>query len=487
MADGLRRLAHNPWFWLLCAAFAIRLATLGLYPLGDTTEARYAELARKMVETGNWLTPQFDYGVPFWGKPPLSTWLRAISFELFGINEFAARLPSWLIALGIAFLTFRLGRREKGEEVAWIATTLLTTTVLFYLLAGAVLMDPLLTLGTTLSMLAFWRAMRGDGRRWGYLVFVGLAIGLLAKGPVTIVLTGLPLFLWLLITHRWRDFWQRVPLFTGTLLMLALAVPWYLLAERATPGFLEYFFIGEHWKRFTEPGWQGDRYGNAHTSPKGWIWSEWLVAAFPLSLAFIAGLGIRLWKQRGATPRLLKEDWTLYLLCWALSPMLFFTFSGNILATYVFPGLPATALLVASWHRPDRPVVRRFALASMLFPLLFLAVVLFYLPKVWDRNCEVFLIRNVEQTDPQGAARLFYLFDRPFSAEFYSRGKARLLKDPREMHTLLPARETLYFAVQTPYTGSIPADLRHCLEHLGRFGRHELFRTTDRDCPPTTG
>ncbi|HID50060.1 MAG TPA: phospholipid carrier-dependent glycosyltransferase, partial [Chromatiales bacterium] len=148
-----------------------------------------------MVETGNWLTPQFDYGVPFWGKPPLSTWLRAISFELFGINEFAARLPSWLIALGIAFLTFRLGRREKGEEVAWIATTLLTTTVLFYLLAGAVLMDPLLTLGTTLSMLAFWRAMRGDGRRWGYLVFVGLAIGLLAKGPVTIVLTGLPLFL----------------------------------------------------------------------------------------------------------------------------------------------------------------------------------------------------------------------------------------------------------------------------------------------------
>lgn len=484
MTDALRRLARNPWFWLLFAAFAIRLATLGLYPLGDTTEARYAELARKMVETGNWLTPQFDYGVPFWGKPPLSTWLRAISFELFGVNEFAARLPSWIIGLGIVFLTFQLGRRERGETVAWIAATLLTTTVLFYILAGAVLMDPLMTLGTTLSMLAFWRALRGDGRIWGYLVFVGLAIGLMAKGPVAVVLTGLPLFFWLLITRRWRDFWQRIPLFTGTLLMLALAVPWYVLAERATPGFLEYFFIGEHWKRFTEPGWQGDLYGNAHTSPKGRIWIEWLVAAFPLSLAFIAGLGALLWKRRGEASRLLTADWPLYLLCWALSPMLFFTFSGNILATYVFPGLPATALLVASWHRPTRPAIRRFALASMLFPLFFLLVILFYLPTVWDRNSEVFLIRHVAQRDPQGVTRLYYLIDRPFSAEFYSRGKAKLLKDPQRMRALLPARRTLFFAIQAPYAGSIPADVRACLERLGRFGRYELFRTTGSDCSP---
>ncbi len=488
MADVLRRLAHNPWFWVIVVALAIRLATLGMYPLGDTTEARYAEIARKMVETGNWLTPQFDYGVPFWGKPPLSTWLRAVSFELFGVNEFAARLPSWFIALGILWLTFQLGRRERGTDVAWIAATLLTTSVLFYILAGAVLMDPLMTLGTTLSMLAFWRAMRGDGRMWGYLVFVGLAIGLMAKGPVAVVMTGLPLFFWLLFTGQWKTFWQHIPLISGSLLMLALAAPWYILAERATPGFLEYFFIGEHWKRFTEPGWQGDLYGNAHTSPKGKIWIEWLVAAFPLSFALITGLGILLWKQRRGAIRQLGDDWALYLLCWALSPMLFFTFSGNVLATYVFPGLPATALLVASWYRPDparperRRAIARFAFASALFPVFFLLVILFYLPKVWDRNSEVFLIEHLQQQDPQGTTRLYYLYRRPFSAEFYSRGKARLLKSPKQMREVITPGTPVYFAVEAPYVKGLPADLKACLDDMGRYGRYVLLRTTP-SCP----
>ena len=77
----------------------VRLATLGAYPLMDSTESRYAEIARKMLETGNWLTPQFDYGVPFWGKPPLSTWLSAAAMAVLGVGEFAARLPSFLLAL----------------------------------------------------------------------------------------------------------------------------------------------------------------------------------------------------------------------------------------------------------------------------------------------------------------------------------------------------------------------------------------------------
>ena len=93
MSKLYNSLLRNPYAWVVLVAFMIRLTTLGLYPLGDTTEARYSEIARKMVETGNWITPQFDYGVPFWGKPPLSTWTRAASFELFGVSEFAARLP----------------------------------------------------------------------------------------------------------------------------------------------------------------------------------------------------------------------------------------------------------------------------------------------------------------------------------------------------------------------------------------------------------
>ncbi|NMS31044.1 ArnT family glycosyltransferase, partial [Vibrio parahaemolyticus] len=83
--------------WLLLAfALLLRLISLAAYPLMDTTEARYGEMARLMVETGNWLTPQFDYGVPFWGKPPLFTWMSAYGIELFGLNEFAVRAPHWL-------------------------------------------------------------------------------------------------------------------------------------------------------------------------------------------------------------------------------------------------------------------------------------------------------------------------------------------------------------------------------------------------------
>ena len=85
---------------IVALVVVIRLVTLGSYPLMDPTESRYGEIARKMLETGNWIMPQYDYGVPFWGKPPLSTWLSAASMAAFGVNEFAVRLPSLLLLIG---------------------------------------------------------------------------------------------------------------------------------------------------------------------------------------------------------------------------------------------------------------------------------------------------------------------------------------------------------------------------------------------------
>ncbi|HCW90690.1 MAG TPA: phospholipid carrier-dependent glycosyltransferase, partial [Marinobacter sp.] len=90
----------NTLFWLLVSVLLIRLGLTAILPLADTTEPRYAEIARIMAETGDWITPWFDYGVPFWGKPPLSFWTQAASFRLFGVTEFAGRLPSWLATLG---------------------------------------------------------------------------------------------------------------------------------------------------------------------------------------------------------------------------------------------------------------------------------------------------------------------------------------------------------------------------------------------------
>jgi 4-amino-4-deoxy-L-arabinose transferase-like glycosyltransferase len=153
--------------WLLAilvAAAAIRVATLGLYPLLDNTEARYAEIARKMLETGDWVTPQIRYGVPFWGKPPLSTWLAAASFLVLGVGEFAARFASLLPSLGVAWLTWTMAARRGGRELALKATVVLATTPLFFVSAGAVMTDAALVLGTTLSMAGFWQAMTRPDR-----------------------------------------------------------------------------------------------------------------------------------------------------------------------------------------------------------------------------------------------------------------------------------------------------------------------------------
>jgi len=150
-------------FTLVVSAIVVRLFTLGFFPLMDTTEARYGEMARIMAETGNWITPMFDYDVPFWGKPPLFTWMSATGITLFGLNEFAVRLPHLvagsLILLIVGVLAYSIipsrSTAERKQE-AWLAAGILTTTATFIVVTGAVMTDTALTLGITLSMAAFW-------------------------------------------------------------------------------------------------------------------------------------------------------------------------------------------------------------------------------------------------------------------------------------------------------------------------------------------
>ena len=199
-----RRSSDNKSLWIVLAvAAAARLTTLGLYPLMDTTEARYAEIARKMVELGDWITPWFDYGEPFWGKPPLSFWMTAASFKVLGVSAFAARLPHWICGGLVAWAVWSwLARRSRREAI--YALALLTGSVQFFVAAGAVMTDMALALGTTLAMRGFWLALHGapaERLREQYLFFLGIAIGLLAKGPITAVLVGIPIAIWTLGYH----------------------------------------------------------------------------------------------------------------------------------------------------------------------------------------------------------------------------------------------------------------------------------------------
>ncbi|MDY6839146.1 MAG: glycosyltransferase family 39 protein [Thermodesulfobacteriota bacterium] len=469
----------------------VRLVTLGAYPLADTTEARYAEIAREMVATGNWITPQVDGGVPFWGKPPLSIWAATASFKAFGINEFGARFPSFVFALIVAWLCYLMAERQYGHEQGLLAVMLLSTQAIFFVVAGCVMTDPALVLGTTLSMVGFWRGLTETGfvgRMWGYLFFAGIAIGLLAKGPVAVVLSLFPVGVWVVWRNRWDSVWKGLPWISGSLLAIAISLPWYLLAEARTPGFLEYFLVGEHWKRFVESGWTGDLYGNAHSQPRGTIWLYWLLAAFPWSFVFVTRL-LRLARHGGTSNGMsFTDDRSVYLLLWTLTPMIFFTFAGNILWTYVLPGLPAFALLMAGMV-PSAVDVRMgkaleskgggaiIPLAGWTTPLVFVLVLsLSALGLISTKKCHNHLVSRYECARTEKASQLIYLFKRPYSAQFYTGGLAKRVTTLSEAETFLDNKTQDFFAVKKSRFHKLPVTFRFRLENLGEYAGYLLLR-----------
>ena len=426
-------------FWLLLSvAILIRLLSLAGYPLMDTTEARYGEMARLMVETGNWVTPQIDYNIPFWGKPPLFTWVSALGIELFGRTEFAVRFPHWLA--GIATLAVIGYFAKKIQVNIYAAILVLATCGIFAIASGAVMTDMLLTLSIALTMVAIYlswqcyeraQGVTRKGYLWGYLGFVGLGVGLLAKGPLAIVLVGLAVFPWLLIQHGIKGafvaLWQRFPIISGSFWMLAIALPWYLAAEHATPGFLDYFIVGEHFKRFIVSGWEGDLYGSAHNQVRGTIWVYWLTSSAPWSFIF----PILLWKRKTdiKTVNTNYRGLFSFLFLWMLAPLVLFTFAGNILPAYVLPGIPALALLVAVLLKEGDE--KWFQGVALIIPVVLIVALIYLNLGKGESRSDKYLLSDMDTS-----LSIFYIDKRPFSGQFYSNGRAKLYQGKESLKGL---------------------------------------------------
>ena len=472
------------WLWITLGFVALaRLLTLGSYPLTDTTEARYGEVARKMAELGNWVTPLYDYGVPFWAKPPLTTWLSAISIELFGVNEFAARLPYLLLAVLIAWLLWRWVNRSSAQQ-AQLAVALMSGTLLYFVASAAVMTDLGLVLGTTLAMIGFWAAFEeGESKRpkevW--LLFIGLGIGLLAKGPIAVILSGLPIGLWMLLSGNLKASWQRLPWIKGSLLTLAIAAPWYVMAEISTPGFWEYFFIGEHWNRFTVTGWAGDKYGTAHATQRGAIWLFALAAIMPwtvlLPLLWIGRKPTQT-PQKFETPSYARSL-TIYLLAWSVASCLFFTTSGNILWTYVLPSLPAMALLAARWlSRDARARWVSGVVAAGVLAMSLLVTAFFVREEVADSWKSAKTVVLAHQASASGQPLLF-MGDLPYSASFYSKGKARALPGNAELAARL-ALSPVFVALNPDQVKALPPELVTKLKLVATSGAYKLYSSAQK-------
>lgn len=455
----------SPYLLITVALILFRAFLNYAIPLMDKTEARYAEIARIMAETNNWITPQIDYGIPFWAKPPLSTWLSALSFEVFGVNEFAARFPYLVLSIFMILLIGKYAKR-KGLDF-FIPGVILLTIPEFLIHAGVVSTDTALAFSVALVMISFWEGMHNKNTKiWRFLFFIGVGLGLLAKGPIIIILTGPPIFIWLIVTKEFKNLWKSFPWIIGILITGLVAIPWYYLAEQKTPGFIDYFIVGEHFKRFISSGWQGDKYGFPKSQPLGMIWIFLLLFAIP----WIQLVAIKLWKNRIG---LLKNKWVLFLLLWLLWTPLFFTISKSLIHPYIMPVMVPLALLITHWWI-DILKRKKIIIGSLIFPVLAL---LFYIgisinnKKELFINSDKYLIKNTANNN----VPYYYWGTKSYSSQFYSKGHVKTIEDNVELNQLILSKNSFLIIIQNKKIKDISAENILRLKELDRNYKKAIY------------
>jgi 4-amino-4-deoxy-L-arabinose transferase-like glycosyltransferase len=393
-------------------------------------------------------------------------------------------------------MLYHWARAIKGRDYSLVGTTILASTTLFYLASATVMTDLVMAAGVFLSMAGFYSAITEQkyARLWGYLFFVGLGIGMLAKGPVAVVLAAIPIGLWVLLKNRWVDTWNRLPWVEGTLLTCCIFLPWYVAAEIKTPGFLQYFIVGEHFHRFLDSGWTGDLYGNGHAEARGTIWLFWFAAVLPWSFFFLAPFRWTKRLYRGVRSE--QDGRSLYLLCWAVSPMVFFTMATNIIATYVITGLPAISFLVIDLWRyarssdplPSSGLIRFFVCTAGVAAVFFLGAYIVFLVKapIGTKKSQIVLIEKVNEMKSPDSGGLYYWHKRYYSADFYSGGVAKTLESDQALDALLENQKRDFISVRDSRIDKMPPEFAGHFQFIGMFGRDALYYEMPQASEPTS-
>jgi 4-amino-4-deoxy-L-arabinose transferase-like glycosyltransferase len=238
----------------------------------------------------------------------------------------------------------------------------------------------------------------------------------LAKGPIILLLTGPPLFAWAVWFKSFRKLFTAFPWIVGILIVIAVALPWYYLAEKATPGFLEYFFVGEHYKRFFDASWKGDKDGFPKIQPFGIIWVFLFSLALPWILFFANKVATK--------PKIiLKDRWLLFLALWILWTPLFFTSSKSLIHTYILPCCVPLALFVATfWDQIKHK--KTYVVSALVVPVLSVVIImLYFVPGVFENNTNTdkYILKDYN------GEKLFYLGEKTYSSQFYSRGHVKTI------------------------------------------------------------
>ena len=360
----------NLYVIVLLVAGSIYLGCIISPPsLMDDVDAVQAQIARNMLTSGDWVTARLD-GVVYLEKAPLVYWAIAVSYMIFGVHDWAARIPIALSAIALCWLTMAFGAWAFGKRAAFYAGLCMATCIGLFLFTRVLIPDVMLTFTVALAMWAFLRALDEEElhpRFWAFVLAVNLGLGLLLKSLIGVLFPLAAGAIYLGITRQLFSAatWRRLHPFSGLLIVVLIAAPWHILATLRNPpyfvftlhsgpgeyhGFLWFFFINEQLLRFLNLRYPRDY----NTVPRLYFWLLHLVWLFPWSvyLPAVAKLSFKPKpNDRAARTRLLA-------LCWAGFVLIFFTFSTTQ-EYYSMPCYPALALLLGSAMAVQGDWIRR--------------------------------------------------------------------------------------------------------------------------------
>ncbi len=349
-------------------ALVVLCAIVNFYGLGNLhmigpDEPRYAEVAREMFETGDWITPRLG-GIDWFEKPALTYWISALGYKIFGVSEFAARFGIALVASLGALLLFFFGRELRSSRYGYLSASVLVTCGLWPGFARGATFDLPLAVAIELGLFCFFLWERKERSYYWYGFCFALGLAVLAKGLVGIVLPVAIVGPYLLLTKRLSIVLRPGLLAGGVLVFLATAVTWYgpVIARHGFE-FIDEFFIAHHFQRYVSNKYR-------HPQPFYFFVLVALAGSFPWSFFLVSNAWQSLKDVRN------RFNWAndrlrMFLWLWVLVPILFFSFSGSKLPGYILPIFPAIALVVGLeleqwWEKEDPGRMKIAAVATVL-------------------------------------------------------------------------------------------------------------------------
>lgn len=457
--SGNWRFSKRYFLWVLFLFLFFRLILNALVPIMDSSEARYAVICKNMSESGDYVEPRFIYQGEekvFSGKPPLVFQMGALACKVLGANPFSVRFPAFLGALFILLLVGYVMKILSKPGLNYYAVLFCVSTFFFYLYAGLCMIDMLLSASITGSVVAymFFTGRDPSPLKKGYsiLFFASLGIGMMIKGPIALVLPGLPIFFFILINHRWKEFKDHSWII-GPIVFLCIVTPWYWVMSNRYPDFLRYFLLHENLERFVLKEY-GDRFGAGRETFIGisFLWF-FLINTTTCFLIFLP-----LFKKKERRLLWAKEIFSDPLegmsLLFLLTNTIFLSISSRIMLAYLLPTVPffciyLTCRLEALGYFKKVGFVRylqgAFVGLLVLIPLSMgiaaycAQVVSAHLPEPFYQKVAEFI-----QKDPElQKHKLYFVARTPYSAEFYLKEKVRNHSNETEQESLDKCGEDL--------------------------------------------